>query len=329
MHSESRLNLFQQLAIATVLATLFLIFIGGLVRASGAGLGCPDWPRCWGTWWPPGGVAEIDATRYDVSLFNPVKMWTEYVNRLIGVTIGLFITATFLASFRYRKSRPVIFWGALASLLLVMFEGWLGALVVRSGLHQGMITAHMFVAVVLVSLLLYITFLAHEDRWQEEVSPKLQQRLMKVAILLYLASMVQVVFGSQVRETLGEIHRAFPEMPRTEWIEEAGWIDHIHRSFSWLILFCGLYLTLQIRKEPGASKLRQVVYVTAALIVFQIALGIGLVYGGIPWILQLLHTGSSAVLICAESLVILLLRSAKPHPEVTSQVEWSPAVRLP
>ena len=71
-----KLNAFQKTAIGTVFATIFLIFIGGLVRASGAGLGCPDWPRCFGTWVPPTNLSDLPP-QFDPNQFNVVKTWTE------------------------------------------------------------------------------------------------------------------------------------------------------------------------------------------------------------------------------------------------------------
>ena len=100
-----KLNAYQKTAIVTVFATLFLILVGGLVRAAGAGLGCPDWPKCFGTWIPPTSADALPAG-FDESQFNVWKTWIEYINRLIGVLIGFLITATFALSFRYRKEKP-------------------------------------------------------------------------------------------------------------------------------------------------------------------------------------------------------------------------------
>ena len=115
------LNLYQKIAITTVVATLFLIFVGGLVRASGAGLGCPDWPKCFGVWIPPLDAADLPA-EYNQSEFNVVKTWTEYINRLVGVVIGLLIIATFATSLRYRKTKPAITWCSGIALILVVFQ---------------------------------------------------------------------------------------------------------------------------------------------------------------------------------------------------------------
>ncbi len=93
---------FQRLAVWTTATTYVLILVGGLVRASGAGLGCPDWPRCFGSWIPPASAAELPAP-FDASQFNPTLMWTEYLNRLLGVTVGFLIFATLISAIRHHR----------------------------------------------------------------------------------------------------------------------------------------------------------------------------------------------------------------------------------
>ena len=315
--APQKFNPFQRAAIATVLATIFLIFVGGLVRASGAGLGCPDWPHCWGHWWPPSDVSQIDPTRYDLALFNPVKMWTEYVNRLIGVTIGLFVLVTAALSWNYRKTCPVVFYGSLGSVALVLFEGWLGGMVVRSGLKPGMVTLHLFAAMVLVSLLLYVTFQATEERWSAELPEALRTRLLRVGILLFGCTLVQIVIGSQVREALAHVAETL-SLPRAQWIDEVGWLDHVHRSFSWVILLAGVYLAWIVFRRKTPPLLRKLCFGTLAIMLAQIFFGVLLVYGGMPWPMQLLHTGTSAVLVCAECLLLLQLRNPRKNPLATT-----------
>jgi len=131
------LNRYQKVALTTVGATIFLIFVGGLVRASGAGLGCPDWPKCFGMWIPPTAASDLPS-QFDVSQFNVFKTWTEYVNRLIGVVIGLLITATFVLSFRYRKTEPAVLYSSALAFVLVLVQGWLGGgRWLRRGLMSG------------------------------------------------------------------------------------------------------------------------------------------------------------------------------------------------
>src|SRR5215468_5619383 len=118
----SRFSSFQRLALWTTATTYFLILVGGLVRASGAGLGCPDWPRCFGSWIPPASAAELPP-QFDLSLFNPTLMWTEYLNRLLGMAVGLLILATVVAAWRRHRREPRILWTTVAALLLTGFQG--------------------------------------------------------------------------------------------------------------------------------------------------------------------------------------------------------------
>ena len=163
------MNRFHKVATLTFWATLGLVVAGGLVRATGAGLGCPDWPTCWGCWLPPTELADIpsqadesgelyyldrlDRKQY-LSKYDSTKMWIEYMNRVLGVLIGIFIIATFIASFPMRKAKPRLFYGSLVALLMVIFQGWLGSIVVQTELMPGMITLHMLLAMILLSLLI-------------------------------------------------------------------------------------------------------------------------------------------------------------------------------
>ncbi len=93
---------FRRLGTLTIFAVYFVILVGGIVRASGSGMGCPDWPTCFGQWVPPTDESQLPANYhqiyaqrgYENTQFNPVKTWIEYTNRLVGVTIGFLILLT-------------------------------------------------------------------------------------------------------------------------------------------------------------------------------------------------------------------------------------------
>ena len=159
----SRLSSFQRLALWTTATTYFLILVGGLVRASGAGLGCPDWPRCFGGWVPPASAAELPP-QFDPSQFNQTLMWTEYANRLLGVAVGFLIFATAISAWRHHRRNPRILWTTIGAFLLVGFQGWLGGRVVAHELAAWIVTVHMIVALVIVQMLLYVTVAAGNDR---------------------------------------------------------------------------------------------------------------------------------------------------------------------
>ncbi|MDX1585994.1 MAG: COX15/CtaA family protein, partial [Balneolaceae bacterium] len=196
-----KLNLYQKTAITTVAATLLLIFVGGLVRAAGAGLGCPDWPQCFGMWIPPVSASELPPG-YDATLFNPLHTWMEYINRLIGVVIGLLITATFVISFKYRKEDPAVTISSGIAFVLVLFQGWLGGQVVKSGLHAGMITIHMVVAMLILAFLLYAAFKAMNRELQIEIPDLVRRNLLWIMGITLFLSLAQLVLGTQVREQI-------------------------------------------------------------------------------------------------------------------------------
>src|SRR5687767_5004446 len=124
LFSESFFNRF---GLLTVGAIYFLIFVGGWVRITGSGMGCPDWPKCFDQWVPPTEVSQLPEdyqTRFaapgkPVAVFNVYHTWTEYVNRMVGVLIGLFIGITMVSSFQFRKTEPIITLYAVLSFILV------------------------------------------------------------------------------------------------------------------------------------------------------------------------------------------------------------------
>src|SRR2546427_4372847 len=183
------LSSFQRLALCTTAITYFLILVGGLVRASGAGVGCPDWPRCFGSWIPPASAAELPP-QFDPSRFNPTLMWTEYLNRLLGVTVGFLIFATFISAWRHHRREPRIFWTTVAALLLTGFQGWLGGRVVANELAAWIVTVHLIVALVIVQLLLYATV----RTWRRAAGPS-----SPFLIALILVTMIQIGLRTQVR----------------------------------------------------------------------------------------------------------------------------------
>ena len=300
------LNIFQKTAITTVIATIVLIFVGGLVRAAGAGLGCPDWPQCFGMWIPPTNVADLPA-QYDASLFNPLHTWLEYVNRLVGVLIGLLITATFVLSFRYRKKDPVILITSGLAFVLVLFQGWLGGQVVRSGLSAGMITLHMIMAMIILATLLYATFRAMNSELKITLSPKLRRNLLWISGIILFLTLTQMVLGTQVRESV-DVAKNVMEMPREQWVGSLGILYEVHRSFSWLlVIFAAVLLLYQHRNAIEIPKnLKVLGWAIAILIFMQIFIGIGLERLDMPGILQVLHLVSVAILICGELLYMLI-----------------------
>lgn len=300
-----KLNVFQKWAIATLLATLFLVFVGGFVRVAGAGLGCPDWPRCWGRWLPPADVSMIDASRYDVSQFNALKMWIEYLNRLVGMAVGLLVLGTFVLSIPRARRTPSLTVAAFGALVLVLFQAWLGGQVVESRLAGHMITWHMFVAVVLLSLLIWIAWRASREVIVFSAVEPQRGRLRLAAGVFFLLCVVQVVLGAETRESIEWLAHADTPIPRDEWVANAGPVFAWHRSFAWSVVAAVAAMVWFARgavlSRAGRFSLRAVVVGLG----LQVGSGVVLAYLGLPAALQVVHLGLSTILCCFGFLLVV------------------------
>ena len=296
---------FQRLALWTTAITYFLILVGGLVRASGAGLGCPDWPRCFGSWIPPLSAAELPPA-FDRAQFNPVLMWTEYLNRLLGVTVGFLIFATLVIAIRDHRHTPRILWPTLAAFLLVGFEGWLGGVVVAHELASWIVTVHLIVALVIVSLLLYATLYAF---FGDARSPAGRRRaaLAWTTLALIVITLGQVALGAQVRSGIDDALTA--GSARSEALATVGDYDRWHRDGSLMVFGLVLVVLLQIWNGYAAeAPLVRAAYVLLALVVSQLALGASLAYIGLTPAAQIAHLTAASLLLGAETVMFLLAR---------------------
>jgi len=302
-----RLTSFQRLALATTATTYFLILVGGLVRASGAGLGCPDWPRCFGGWIPPVSLADLPP-QFDPALFNPTLMWTEYLNRLLGVTVGFLILATTISAWRHHRRDPRILWTTVAAFLLVGFEGWLGGRVVAHGLTPWIVTAHLMVALVIVQLLLYATYAAFKKRAEaigSDVEVTGGDKPLSLSTLALIAlTLLQVGFGTQVRERIDAARDS--GIARDLALGTVGWLDYLHRDLAFVVLVGAVFLTLWLwsRKSPliGWS------LVVLALALLQVGLGIFMAYGALLPAAQVGHLTLASLMLGAETVLWLMSR---------------------
>src|ERR1700744_884927 len=188
---------FQKINLITIVLLFVLILAGGVVRSTGSGMGCPDWPKCFGRYVPPTESSELPADykekyvtgreaknqrfaktldvfgfsdlamrlRQDKSIlvpeeFNAAKTWTEYVNRLIGAISGLFLLLTAVYAFSYSKESKLIVFLSILNLILVGFQGWLGSIVVSSNLVSWIVTVHMLLALAILAICILTYHLA-------------------------------------------------------------------------------------------------------------------------------------------------------------------------
>jgi heme a synthase len=298
-----RLDDFKKLSLATTVATYSLIVFGGLVRAAGAGMGCPDWPKCFGRWIPPTRVSDLPPG-FDPSQFNAALTWTEYLNRLMGVTTGFLILATLAATLALHRRNARVLWPVAAAVLGVGFQGWLGGRVVAHQLAPWVVTAHLLAALLIVSLLLYATanaFLPHDPSAR---ASRTGARLGRLACGFIVLTAVQIVLGTQVR---GAIDRGAATIPRERLVASVGLADVAHRNVALAVLAAsaGLFV-LARRARPVFRPLRIAAATALGLCGLQVIAGGILAYFGLPRTVQLAHLAIASLLLGAETLLAIL-----------------------
>lgn len=312
---------FQKLATAALVSVLFLIFVGAIVRVTGSGMGCPDWPTCWGCLIPPTSAEEVDFEKLPIEKFqgkaermgrdpssitaeslraefNPRHVWTEFINRLCSLPVGFFSLATFIAAFWQRSKRPLVFYMAFASLLVVLINAWMGARVVYSGLKPGVLTTHLALAMSLTGMLAYCAWRGCEHPWRIEMSEPARARLRLLVTVLLGSVIFTGIVGAQVRELTDALSKFHNKAPRSEWIGELeqSWLYLLHRSFSWIILALAIWVWIESKRHrrDGPGKVEKF---SVLIVLIQMALGIIMSQIHIYSWVQVLHVGLSAILL--------------------------------
>jgi len=333
---------FRRFSLITLIAVYFLILVGGIVRSTGAGMGCPDWPKCFGDWVPPTDESQLpenyqeiysmkrhekniklasylnflgmsktasriieDPSIKEEGKFNAVKTWTEYVNRLVGATIGVLVFLTAFFSMKLRKSDPPIFYFAILTLLLIGFQGWIGSVVVSTKLLPWMVTVHMILALIIVALLTYLWFKADQHKFVFRNSV-----FTWLLLLSMIALSIQITFGTQVREEIDLLGRDM--INKQDWTSAVGFVFYFHRSFSLLILLINSWLLYKIytaisRSNPDYLLSRMI----SILIIVEIATGAGMAYFSVPPFLQPIHLLIGTILFGLSFLLFLKLSTSE------------------
>lgn len=355
MLSERRERVFIRVNSVILIAVYLLIFVGGVVRNTGSGMGCPDWPKCFGKYVPPVDSSELPENYQDIYAekryqknvrlssmfsalgmdrlserivndksileeeeFNVSKTWVEYLNRLLGALIGLFIGVGVIVSFPFWRDQKKIVMLSLGSLVLVGFIGWVGSIVVSTNLLPGIVTFHMILAIALIGLLIYTRFSLKKDQMAEVVShkPYKVKRLVLVCLMLFVA---QVVLGTQVREAVDIIAGRLGEANKWAWIDELGLTFYIHRSYSLIILGLHVYLVYRLMKSVEEfHSAKMLVWTLLGMVVLEVATGVSMAYFAFPFLVQPLHL-LVAVLIFGLQYYLYLVIKEKSTTELSTE----------
>lgn len=312
-----------------------VIAAGAIVRMTGSGMGCPDWPKCFGYLIPPTERSQLDwkpqhayqkgqviiveeslrvakedfssdldytennwepYTKHDYALFNPFHTWVEFLNRLLGALSGLTTLVVGVLAFRYRKERPLIL---LCSWLVIFgmgFQAWLGKTVVDSNLLPYKISLHMGMALVIVALLLYLYFISKTKKTESKPAKKLNQ----LGVALLVLTLIQIALGTQVRQYIDE--QVHLDIAKDLWLNPAPFKFYFHRSFSLIITALNVYLWWKLKTIPYLLKYYSPVLY---LIGMEILSGIAMYYFDFPFASQPIHLLIASLLFGAQAYYLL------------------------
>ncbi len=305
----------------SILLVYLVIATGGVVRMTGSGMGCPDWPKCFGYYIPPTNIAQLtwisqkvfkkgqmiiykdelkisknnftsgldfdhknweDYTKHDYSKFNPLHTWVEFINRLIGVICGISVLILGFYSLQFIKNKPIITILSLLTIIAVGFQAWLGKIVVDSNLNPYSITIHMLMALLIISILIFINSLNSNYKKNNVKSIALKN----IVLLSLIFTTIQIVIGTQVREFIDEQIIMIGETKKNLWLLVLPSIFLTHRSFSLLILTVNFFIIYISRMINLNSK---IIFWILGIIVIEIILGIAMYYLHFPFSSQPLH----------------------------------------
>ncbi|WP_395067181.1 heme A synthase [Flavobacterium sp.] len=327
--------------IALVLVYLVII-AGALVRMTGSGMGCPDWPKCFGYYIPPTEISQLTwsknhtfnkgqviikdetllvaksnfttknafepsnwekYTKHNYANFNAFHTWVEYINRLFGALAGIACFITFIISFWYWKENKKLVLLSFLVCFLMGFQAWLGKTVVDSVLSPFKITTHMMVALLIVALILYIINYCKSTITEQ----KFESNFNKLLIIGMLITVIQIVMGTQVRQHIdNEVKNGVTAS--ILWLQNPTIIFYLHRSFSIIVLVLNGYLYWQNKKlNLGFSKLK----IVLLLIGLEVFTGILMFYFDFPFASQPIHLTLASILFGVQFYLLLESKKAK------------------
>ena len=335
-------NLYRKTIISIVIVYL-VILAGGIVRMTGSGMGCPDWPKCFGFLIPPTERSQLEwrsnseynknqiviideklfyannkfkskskfemsnwseYTKHDYSKFNVYHTWIEYINRLIGAIAGLSVLILFVNSLKFLKTKKIITGLSFLALIAIIFQAWLGKMVVDSNLTANTITVHMLMAIILLFILFSILAISNPSKKRVKISRNISI-LVLISIVLLL---IQIITGTEVRKFIDIKMELLNYTEKERWFENITSTFSFHRSFSWAIIIVNSLIYFYARKSGLKLK---IIHIVNTLIFFQISSGIIMYYFHFPFSSQPIHLLISTMIISIQFYFLLLYKTSK------------------
>ena len=315
-------EIFIKVSKISLILVLLVILAGSFVRMTGSGMGCPDWPKCFGHLIPPTSISQIEwspkktynkgvilkhdgklivskkkfvsknkinlsnwenYTKHNYSDFDATKTWIEFINRLLGVIAGLATLIMFFISLTYWNKKNILIFNSFLIIVGMGFQAWLGKLVVDSNLAPYKITVHMLMALVIISLIIYSIFKAKNHKESKIIKDTFVKNLILFSVFV---SLFQIIIGTQVREFIDLQYEIYGPNKKNQWLNAPNFYFYFHRSFSILIVLLNFSLYYLIKSKNYSSILIKKIGI---VILLEILVGIIMFYLDFPFLSQPIH----------------------------------------
>ncbi len=331
----------------TIISLFAVILAGGIVRSTGSGMGCPDWPKCFDRLVPPTDASQLpagyeekyiagrkaknerfartlerfgqrdlaDRIRHDESIlrheeFNVAKTWTEYVNRLVGAITGFLLLLCAIFAFTFFKTKKRIFVWSVINVFAVGYQAWLGSIVVSTNLMPWIITVHMLLALVIVAISIYTYFKARSLRDKDLLLNHTSSGIKWLAVLSLVLIVVQVAVGTGVREEI-DIIASSGALDRGAWLHRVGQVFDIHRGLAVVSAIVVVLLFFVVRSR-FASNTHQSRFTNTLVMLLGLQLISALIlqYLDMPPVAQTVHLVVASLFFGNQYYLVLLLGRA-------------------
>ena len=327
-------NKFKFLTRLSLVLVYLVILAGATVRMTGSGMGCPDWPKCFGYYIPPIEQSQVlfqpnskykkgemiifneekllvaksnfnssdlidlknwdTYEKHDYIIFNPVHTWIEYINRLIGAISGIPILLFTIISVVYFKKYKHLTFVSVLTVICMGFQAWLGKTVVDSNLAPFKITFHMLMALLIIALLIYLVNSSSKYTIKKN---NIFTNFLFVGIILTL---VQIVLGTQVRQFVDEQANVYYD--KFEWFNEIPKVYEYHRTFSLVVIAVNFGL-FYLNKKLNLGN-NYISYVIVLLFIEALS-GVVMFYFNFPFGSQTIHLFIASLIFGFQFLILL------------------------
>jgi heme a synthase len=310
-----------------ILVFIFLVILAGsIVRATQSGMGCPDWPTCFGNKIPPTSKEQVlfqpnhsykkkqfiivnDSLKYakesfvsganfnaqnwqqyekhNYAKFELMQTWIEYINRLLTVVFGLLIFAHLIWSLTFWKKDKWIALSSLGLLLLTGFEAWLGKVLVDTNLGLMQISLHMLGSLLIAFLCVWLIHRIKPFKLMQNDNQR------NWVIICFAIVFMQIILGTIVRSEIDAISKSFGYLFREKWVAQMTSIFQVHRLFA----FAVAAIIIRLFIKSNVQQLKMNTSLLMGVVIAEMIVGFALTALDMPAIAQPIHLVLSSILI--------------------------------